>query len=472
MPPVFILHPYSAKLRIYENTLSNKVFLVYIWYNKMNRRTVIISICFAALLLFLSSNTYSQWQRLATTGNVPHLKNVSSIYDPLGNRIIVFGGRTATGIDNSMYSLNLANNSWSVITPSGGTVPSARYTADAYYDINTNSMFIWSGQGNQGALYNDVWVFNLVSNVWSRVWPDSNQSGVPLRRYGTASMFEPVSGKITTFAGFTSIGRFEDTWTFDVNSKTWQDRTNTPHPPKRCLHSGVYANDLGRFVIYAGQDDNGPRDDIWQCNLSSFVWGNITPAVKPPSRFWNSIIYYSGGNILIFGGLGTAAMNDMWKFRMGTNSWEQISQGGSIPGARWGHGGIYIASQDRMIIFGGEGDSLYNDTWQYSNVSVIGIEPVSNEVPEGFKLEQNYPNPFNPVTKIKFSIPNVKAQMSNTRLSIFDAAGKLVSELLDKSLQAGEYEIGFDASGLPSGVYYYRLESGSYKETRKMVLLK
>ena len=62
--------------------------------------------------------------------------------------------------------------------------------------------------------------------------------------------------------------------------------------------------------------------------------------------------------------------------------------------------------------------------------------------------------------------------MSNTRLSIFDAAGRLVSELFDKSLQAGEYEIGFDASELPSGVYYYRLESGSYKETRKMVLLK
>ena len=62
-----------------------------------------------------------------------------------------------------------------------------------------------------------------------------------------------------------------------------------------------------------------------------------------------------------------------------------------------------------MIIFGGEGDSLYTDTWQYNNVSVIGIEPISNTVPDEFKLEQNYPNPFNPSTKIKFGISGTSA---------------------------------------------------------------
>ncbi len=433
-----------------------------------------ISIIFCAILFqcLTGLTVHSQWQRLSVSGNVPHLKNASTIYDPLGNRMIIFGGRTESGITNAMYSLNLANSSWSEIIPSAGSLPSARYTANAYYDINNNSMIIWSGQGNAGALYNDVWIFSLSSNTWNRIWPDSNLSGAPLRRYGTASMFEPVSGKITTYAGFTSIGRFEDTWTFDVNSMNWTERTNTPHPPKRCLHAGVYANDLGRFVIYAGQDDNGPRDDIWQCNLSSYQWTNITPSVKPPARFWNSMIYYAGGNILIFGGLGTNVLNDMWKFRMGTNSWEQITVSGLKPGARWGHAGIYVAAQDRMIIFGGEGDSLYRDTWQYNNVSAIGIEPVSNGIPREFLLGQNNPNPFNPTTRIRISIPNVKSQMSNIRLSVYDVTGRLVEVILDQLIQAGEYELEFDAGGLPSGVYYYRLEYGKYSETRKMVLLK
>lgn len=439
---------------------------------RMNK-SISILLYVIVLLALAGRPVNSQWQQLATTGSIPHLKNTSAIYDPLGNRLILFGGRTATGITNLMYSLNLSDNSWSLITPASGPVPSARYTANAYYDMNTNSMIIWSGQGNAGALYNDVWVFSLSTNLWNRIWPDSTQNGVPMRRYGTASMFEPVSGKITTFAGFTSIGRFEDTWTFDVNSRTWADKTNTPHPPKRCLHAGVYANDLGRFVIYAGQDDNGPRDDIWQCNLSNYQWTNITPTVKPPARFWNSTIYYSGGNILIFGGLATSAKNDMWKFRMGTNTWEQITTTGSAPGARWGHAGIYIAAQDRMIIFGGEGDSLYNDTWQYSNVSVIGIEPVSNVIPKQFLLGQNYPNPFNPVTKIRFSIPlNSPVGGKLVKLHVYDVSGRPIQVLLENNLQAGEYEIEFHGTALPSGVYYYRLESGSYCETKKMVLLK
>ena len=160
------------------------------------------------------------------------------------------------------------------------------------------------------------------------------------------------------------------------------------------------------------------------------------------------MIYYPGGNIVIFGGLGTSARNDMWKYRMSANTWEYINPGASVPGARWGHTAIYITAQDRMIIFGGEGDSLYNDTWQYNNVSAIGIEPISNVIPNVYSLEQNYPNPFNPVTKIRFKIPNDKAQMSNVKLEVFDITGKLIIVSIDEILQAGEYEVDFEGSCL------------------------
>ncbi len=430
-----------------------------------------ILICFGlACLLSLNIVVISQWSKLNTTGNVPHIKNASAIYDPSGNRMIVYGGRIASGISDQIWSLNLANNQWIQIVPVGGPNPAARYTQNAYSDVNSNSMIIWSGQGDAGSLMNDVWYFEFASNQWHLLWPDGNVSGAPIKRYGTASVFEPVSRKITTFAGFTSNGRFEDTWTFDVTNTSWVDRTNLPHPPKRCLHSAVYANDLGKFVIYAGQDDNGLRDDIWQCTLSNFVWSDITPTLKPSDRFWNSIIYYSGGNILIFGGLGTTAKNDMWKFRMGSNTWESINQGSVIPGARWGHTGIYIPAQDRMVIFGGEGDSLYTDTWQYSNVSVIGIEPISNNIPYEYKLEQNYPNPFNPTTKIKFAISGTS--VAQTFLSVYDLTGREVTVLVNGQLQPGSYEIEFDGGNLPSGVYFYQLSSGSFKETRKMLMIK
>lgn len=98
----------------------------------------------------------------------------------------------------------------------------------------------------------------------------------------------------------------------------------------------------------------------------------------------------------------------------------------------------------------------------------VGINPVGNEIPRSFILNQNYPNPFNPSTKISFDIP----QQSFTRLSIFNILGEEVSVVLNETIPAGKYEAEFDASGLPSGTYFYRLNSGDFSETRKMILIK
>ncbi len=98
----------------------------------------------------------------------------------------------------------------------------------------------------------------------------------------------------------------------------------------------------------------------------------------------------------------------------------------------------------------------------------IGIEPISTIIPGKFSLEQNYPNPFNPETKIKFSVP----QRSYVKLSIFDVTGKTVDKLVDESIDAGTYEVKWNATSKPSGVYFYRLETGEYSSTKKMIVVK
>lgn len=92
----------------------------------------------------------------------------------------------------------------------------------------------------------------------------------------------------------------------------------------------------------------------------------------------------------------------------------------------------------------------------------------------GFKLYQNYPNPFNPETKIKYSITsNVKREMSDVRIIIYDILGKEISALVKESKIAGSYEVIFDGTNLPSGVYYYQLTvNGNLISTKKMLLLK
>jgi hypothetical protein len=111
----------------------------------------------------------------------------------------------------------------------------------------------------------------------------------------------------------------------------------------------------------------------------------------------------------------------------------------------------------------------FDGSFEYFNLS----PEVSIEAPQNFALEQNYPNPFNPSTKIKYSVtPNVNGQMSNVVLKIYDAIGNEVATLVNENKPAGTYEIAFDASNLSSGIYLYKLQAGSFAETKKMLLMK
>lgn len=99
---------------------------------------------------------------------------------------------------------------------------------------------------------------------------------------------------------------------------------------------------------------------------------------------------------------------------------------------------------------------------------VTGITPVSNEMPSAFRLEQNYPNPFNPVTNIKFAV----AKTGNVTLKVYDISGREVALLINEELNAGTYNFDFNASHLASGIYFYKLITNNYTDTKKMVLVK
>ncbi len=104
---------------------------------------------------------------------------------------------------------------------------------------------------------------------------------------------------------------------------------------------------------------------------------------------------------------------------------------------------------------------------------VVGIEN-ENDLPKKFALEQNYPNPFNPTTTIKYSIPaNAGVETQNlASLRIYNILGEEIATLVNKKQSPGNYTVQFDASNLPSGVYFYTLRVGDFVATKKMILLK
>ena len=127
----------------------------------------------------------------------------------------------------------------------------------------------------------------------------------------------------------------------------------------------------------------------------------------------------------------------------------------------------------KLKFAGNEGWLLTNGSVYHTNID--GINGINDDVtsPANWKLYQNYPNPFNPTTKIKYTIPNSEANLnSKTKLKVYNVLGKEIATLVNEEKSAGSYEIEFDASNLPSGVYFYQIRSGSYSQTKKMVLLR
>ena len=111
----------------------------------------------------------------------------------------------------------------------------------------------------------------------------------------------------------------------------------------------------------------------------------------------------------------------------------------------------------------------FDGSFEYSDEVLV-----TNLIPAKFALDQNYPNPFNPLTIIKYSIPDVASgfSLSNITLKVYDILGCEIATLVNEPKPAGNYEVEFDASGLSSGVYFYRLESGEFNQVRKLILLK
>jgi len=102
------------------------------------------------------------------------------------------------------------------------------------------------------------------------------------------------------------------------------------------------------------------------------------------------------------------------------------------------------------------------------SIGVVSADEPNNDIPNSYAIEQNFPNPFNPTTTIRYSIP----ENGLVILKIYNAIGKEMDVLQNEIKQAGNYEIKYDGSKLPSGVYFYQLKSGSFVETKKMILLK
>jgi hypothetical protein len=119
-----------------------------------------------------------------------------------------------------------------------------------------------------------------------------------------------------------------------------------------------------------------------------------------------------------------------------------------------------LALADTLMYWYGPGGMWWNH--------VVSVEVENSEIPETYALTQNYPNPFNPATQINFSVP----QASMVKITVYDIVGREVEVLVREYLEAGNYKTDWNAASYSSGIYFYRMETNSFAQVKKMILMK
>jgi photosystem II stability/assembly factor-like uncharacterized protein len=347
----------------------------------------------------------------------PYLENIMFVNDNTGYAGID-GGKVAKttncGVNWSVYKTNCFDHLHGMSFPS----------ADTGYAVTKYGFYLKTTNGG----VNWITLERIQEHAFGDVYFINNNTGFAAGNSGDVGIIRRTTngGVNWTLLMFDSIVYFTDAFASDPN--TW-------------FASGNYQN---------GSSVNGV---IARSTNAGLTWAETRFPM-----FINSI-HFPTPTV----GYASSYYGVMYKTTNRGESWEPtecINYNSSF--------GIFFINENTGWAVGYDGQIIKTTT---GGGNPIGIEPVSSAIPESFMLHQNYPNPFNPATRIRFSIPVTQNPVS-VSLIIYDILGREVKTLLNQNLTAGEYSVDFDASLLPSGVYFYQLRSGDFTESRKMILLK
>ena len=232
---------------------------------------------------------------------------------------------------------------------------------------------------------------------------------------------------------------------------TWTNQwTGTPHHFWGvCFTDANTGTVVGRGGIILRTTDGGATWD----SLSSGTTNDL----------WDVCFTDENTGVVVAGrGFGGDVAGEIFRTTDGGETWVTSQLGVQSPGL---HGVCFTDAGTGMAV-GGGGTILRKSTGVVTSVDE-GLR-AGGYIPSGFALQQNYPNPFNPLTTIEYALPYTEFVM----LKVYTMLGEEVETLIEGHHAAGTFKATWDASGVPSGVYFYRLTAGGYVQTKKAVLIK
>ncbi|MBZ0203393.1 MAG: T9SS type A sorting domain-containing protein [Ignavibacteria bacterium] len=369
-----------------------------------------------------TSNGGTNW--INVSSGIPANTNLKAIFSMLPNRVLVSGinaGGSAViymSSNNGASWQNTFNQSGINVYGFGNIIP---------------VLFIGSPAGGRWTIYK--------SENYGTTW---DSTGLYLVQAGNESGF------------YNSVYSLEGKFWFGTNNTriyysnsggaTWSTQSTTPEVNSISLgFSFLLVEDIG-YGLTGGTNISKTTD-------LGVNWNPVsTPGsgdIKGLAVSWGptAICWYIKGNVIY---AGTNGSNFTQQYTAPSGSYNHISTNG--------YGGLRT-----WAVRDNGGISKYTGG--------LGIQLISNTIPEKFSLSQNYPNPFNPSTKFRFQIPVVNGR-DRSKLTIYDLLGKEVTTLVNENLAPGTYEVDWNASNYSSGIYYYQLNSGDLTESKKMILVK
>lgn len=398
----------------------------------------------------------------------------SAVLDPLRDRLIVFGGNWGGDYDD-LWSLSLAGTpTWGPLL-AGGTPPGARYDHSAIYDPVRDRMIVFGGMSN-GFRMNDVWELSLSrAPSWSALMPAGPP---PSPRYQHDAVYDAVHDRMIVFCGLDATGDRSDTWALSLSgAPAWTELAPTGAAPAARHQSSAIADPARDRMIVFGGLGLGYLSDVWQLSLGdTLAWALLAPTgAAPPGMYGHTaVLDPDRDRMVVFGGHSLGAYsNDTWAMSLsGAPAWTKLQPPGSRPSGRIDHPAVYDPTRELIWVYGGFNGGRLNDVWTFTPLVPVGIEtpPFESHMSE---LRAIAPNPARGDATVSFAI----ARPGRVRLAVIDVSGRLVRTLLDEVRPAGAGQVTWDGmsdSGARAGtgVYFVRLIAAGARSTRRVVLLR
>lgn len=308
-----------------------------------------------------ADGTWLSWTAVTQSGH-------SAVCDAARGRLLVFGGWDGRSYRSDVRTLPLEGEPrWSTLLTTGAG-PSPRSNAYMIHDLLRDRLIVFGGT-TASASFNDVWALSLDAMP---AWTEISLWNPPTGSWsGNSAIFDPIRDRMIVYSGF---GDGSGVWALPLsNPDKWVEiAPPDPRPAPRDGASAVYDPVLDRMILFGGMNlqTGQPESSVWELALEGGPrWSLLTPTGGlPPARHAHTAVHDPQAHqMLVFGGVDGAneRLADAWALSLWSPPlWARVDAGIPKPGARSSHAAVYDVDESRMLVVGGwDGVGLFNDVW-------------------------------------------------------------------------------------------------------------